>query len=666
MNQALYDLIRSKEHRTHRQAPLPPMADAFSRAGLTPAERMTRRFEALCAKEIPVILDESEQIVFLRTVPNLPDIFTEEEWADKKAHHFIHELGYISNLSPDYASVIAVGLDAVCENNEREETRRAVRALCTISDRYRDYARAIGREDIAAVLDVVPHKPAGTFREALQFLRILHFGIWLEGSYHNTLGRFDKYLYPYFRHDLDAGILTQEEAYALVCDFFLACNKDSDLYVGVQQGDNGQSLVLGGIDENGNDVWSDMSRICLRASERLCMIDPKINIRVNRCTPISVYEEGSRLTAVGLGFPQYSNDDIVIPGLERLGYAHEDAVNYAVAACWEFIIPRVGADIANIGALNFPAVIDIAMHRSLKTADSFDAFMDDVRVVIAEECTRIMDGVDAKGGVWFTPHPLLNTLFGCEIDRGAKYNNFGIHGTGVAIAADSLAVIRDHVFGDGRIGREALISACDSDFEGKPELLAFVRNECPKMGQDNPSVDALASDLLHTFAASLAGRKNCRGGIWRAGTGSAMFYLWHTEALGASPNGRRKGEPYGTNYSPALSTKSDGPLSLIRSFTRPDLSEVINGGPLTLEFHASVFSDPANLPKLARLVQFFVQSGGHQLQLNTVKKEVLLDAQAHPENYPHLIVRIWGWSAYFVELDRPYQDHVIARQEYLL
>ena len=145
-----------------------------------------------------------------------------------------------------------------------------------------------------------------------------------------------------------------------------------------------------------------------------------------------------------------------------------------------------------------------------------------------------------------------------------------------------------------------------------------------------------------------------------------MFYLWHTEALEASPNGRRKGEPYGTNYSPALSTKADGPISLIRSFTKPNLSEVINGGPLTLEFHASVFSDPDNLPKLARLVQFFILSGGHQLQLNTVSKEVLLDAQAHPENYPHLIVRIWGWSAYFVELDKPYQDHVIARQEYHL
>ena len=120
------------------------------------------------------------------------------------------------------------------ESGTSAETRRAVAALLELSDRYRDYARSIGREDVASVLDVVPHKPAVTFREALQLLRILHFGIWLDGSYHNTLGRFDKYLYLYYRHDIDAGILTDDSAYELVCDFFIACNKDSDLYVGVQ------------------------------------------------------------------------------------------------------------------------------------------------------------------------------------------------------------------------------------------------------------------------------------------------------------------------------------------------------------------------------------------------------------------------------------------------
>lgn len=664
MTETLYTMIRNRAHRAVRRAPLAEIAHEYARLGLSPIERMTRRFEMLCREEIPVILDAGEKILFVRTVPNLPDIFTEEEWAERHRDHFIHENGYLSNLSPDYATVIAKGLDAVRAETDCPETRRAIDALCNLSDRYRDYARENGREDAAAVLDVVPHYPARTFREALQFLRILHFGIWLEGSYHNTLGRFDKYMYPYYAHDTENG-MTEDEALDLVCDFFLACNKDSDLYTGVQQGDNGQSLVLGGTDADGREVYSDLSRLCLRASEKLNMIDPKINLRVNRNTPLSVYEEGSRLTAVGLGFPQYSNDDVVIPGLEKLGYAHEDAADYAVAACWEYIIPRVGADIANIGALNFPGVVDTALHHSLKNAETFDEFMADVRRAIGEACDAIIASVD-RADVLFTPHPLLNILFGCDISKGAKYNNFGIHGTGVAIAADSLAVLRDHVFGDKTISKEAILAACDNDFMGQEELLAFVRSECPKMGQDNDSVDEIACDLLHTFSLALRGKTNCRGGIWRAGTGSAMFYLWHADALGASPDGRRRGEPFGTNYSPALHTRTDGPISLIRSFTKPDLTETVNGGPLTLEFHTSVFRDPDNIPKLASLVRYFVSRGGHQLQLNTVSKETLLDAQAHPENYPHLIVRIWGWSAYFVELDKPYQDHVIARQEYSL
>ena len=145
-----------------------------------------------------------------------------------------------------------------------------------------------------------------------------------------------------------------------------------------------------------------------------------------------------------------------------------------------------------------------------------------------------------------------------------------------------------------------------------------------------------------------------------------MYYLWHAETIGASPDGRRKGEGLGTNYSPSLYARCAGPLSIVKSFTKPNLKRVINGGPLTLEFLSDTFSSPDATRKLALLVREYVRLGGHQLQLNTVAGETLRDAQKHPEKYQNLIVRIWGWSAYFVELDKPYQDHVIARAEYRL
>ena len=130
-----------------------------------------------------------------------------------------------------------------------------------------------------------------------------------------------------------------------------------------------------------------------------------------------------------------------------------------------------------------------------------------------------------------------------------------------------------------------------------------------------------------------------------------MFYLWHAAEIGASPDGRRKDEPFAANYSPSLFAKIDNPIGIVRSFTAPDLKKVCNGGPLTLEFDSGIFAEEENCTKVASLVRYFVQNGGHQLQLNAVNRDAL-------------IVRIWGWSAYFVELDKCFQDHVIRRQEY--
>ena len=213
---------------------------------------------------------------------------------------------------------------------------------------------------------------------------------------------------------------------------------------------------------------------------------------------------------------------------------------------------------------------------------------------------------------------------------------------------------------------EEYLAAVESDFAEDTELLSLLRNRAPKMGQNTGAPEKWAKKLLHTFASLLEGRVNCRGGCYRAGTGTAMYYLWHSDELGASPDGRRKGEPLGTNYSASLFAKLDGPVSIVDSFTSPDLTETVNGGPLTLEFQQKMFDAPDGVDKVAHLVRYFIRKGGHQLQLNAVSRDTLLDAQEHPEKYPHLIVRVWGWSAYFVELDKCYQDQVLRRQEYLL
>ena len=494
--------------------------------------------------------------------------------------------------------------------------------------------------------------------------RIINFAAWLEGNYHITMGRFDLYCWPYLQMDLQSGVHTEETALDLLCDFFLSFNKDTDLYFSILRGDNGQSITLGGIDRQGKPVFNTLSRLCLLASKRLQVIDPKINIRVDKTTPLEIYELGSELTAVGLGFPQYTNDDVVIPGFMKLGYSLEDARDYAIAACWEVIVPVVGSDIINVGAMSFAKVVDKAFHEALPGAQTFEDFYAAVRKGIQAECD-VLTG--AMRDLWFIPSPFYGMFFPFDdISQGGKYNNFGIHGTGVATAADSLAAIKKYVFEEKSITPAEYIAAVDADFEGFPELLAKLRYHTPKMGNDDDFVDDIAVRLLADFADALEDKRTCRGGRFRAGTGSAMYYLWHAEQIGASPDGRRKGEGLGTNYSASLYARNQGPFSIVKSFSKPDLTRTCNGGPLTLEFHSSTFHSREGIEKLALLVRSFITLGGHQIQLNTVDADTLKDAQANPEKYPQLIVRIWGWSAYFVELDKRFQDHVIARSEYRL
>lgn len=665
---ALKETQWARTHHQARRAPVEESALPYRDAALTDVRRTALRLKTALELETPYLFPQ-ELIAITRTVPNLPRIFDEAEWAKISGEHYIHELGNVSNLSPDYGRVIASGLLAIREKLGGGELHSAMRmsidAVLDLTRRYEQAAREAGDEALADVLARVPAHPAATFREALQSLRILHYAMWCEGDYHNTLGRFDQYMMPYLRADLDAGRETQESAFELLEAFFLACNRDSDLYPGMQQGDNGQSIVLGGMTPDGEDGYNLLSEMCLRASAELRLIDPKINLRVNRNTPLKVFELGTQLTKLGLGFPQYENDDVAIPGLTALGYAERDARDYAMAACWEFIIPGKGMEIPNIGALPFANTVDRVIRERLADCPDMDALRREIREAIF---ASVRETVAEKKNLYVIPSPYLSLFFdGCvekqrDISLGCTYNNWGLHGTGLAPAADMLSAVEQMVFG-GEISAQALIAAMDADFAGHEALHSRLKTACPKMGNDDDRADQYAVWLLGTFADSVAGLTNERGGCVRAGTGSAMYYIFHANELGATADGREAGVPLPANYAPSLNVKLNGPVSLIRSFTKPDLSRVINGGPLTIEFSDSVFTQAESITKVAQLVRLFVLRGGHQLQLNTVNHERLLDAQQHPENYRNLIVRVWGWSGYFVELDRCYQDHIIRRAE---
>jgi formate C-acetyltransferase len=335
------------------------------------------RVRRQCEAEL-VIIAPDERIVFTRTLPNVPPIYSSEEWAILTAGRTLHELGPVSNICADWSLLLSQGLigrkqvalstrDRLAEDPHAvdflDSVIETIDAVLELATRYGNEAHMQGQEEIADILAHVPAYPPRTFHEALQSLRLCQAVVWLSGNYHVGLGRFDQYMWPYLSEDLEAGRLTVETAEELLAEFFIALNKDSDLYPGVQQGDNGQSLTLGGVAPSGISSVNELTRMVLRVSRDVAMIDPKINLRISAQTDLELLTLATELTRIGLGFPQYSNDDVVIPALVSHGYTLEDARDYVVAACWEFIIPGRGMEVVNIGAVSFPAAFFIRRSR---------------------------------------------------------------------------------------------------------------------------------------------------------------------------------------------------------------------------------------------------------------------------------------------------------------
>lgn len=649
--------------------------------------KFARHFEYMCSIEEPIVFPD-EKITFTRTNRNAHTGYTSE---GIEREFDVHNKDYnpINNVCPDYGILLRKGLGGLKddiikgvdsaskkEKDFLEACLIVINAIEALVERYKNEAKRVNNNYVAELLNRVPMCPATSFAEALQSVRFVSAMFHMAGNYQLGFGRMDQYLIDFYVKDIEVGGLTREYAKQLIGEFFISLNRDSDLYFGIQQGDNGQSIMLGGVKKDGSNAINDLTYLFMEVSKELKLIDPKINLRIDSNTPRDLLKLGCELTKVGLGFPQYSNDEVVIPALVKAGYDLVDARDYTVAACWEFIIPGKGLDIVNQGAVSFPGAVDETLDKvNLNTVT-----IEEIDRLVKKNVYEQVQNILKKRNLYLLPSPLVSLFFEDtiiqkkDITESAKYRNRGIHGGGSANAADALFIIKKYIREDDRDKLSNLYKAARNNFEDSKELLDLVKNQMPKVGDANAEVDAELRNLFSWFADACEyfSTSDCRV---RAGTGTAQFYIWLTNqnydwiiapSVKATIDGRLAGEPFPSSLAPAQGVKVKGLLSVLKSFSAIDYLRVMNGGPITVEFSPVMLKNNEGLEKLVDVIRYFVQLGNQQLQLNVLDYKVLSDAMKHPERHTNLIVRVWGWSGYFCELAPEFQRQIINRHKYEL
>ncbi|HHV62413.1 MAG TPA: glycyl radical protein [Firmicutes bacterium] len=581
-------------------------------------------------------------------------------------------------------------------------------AVIELGPRYAELARKMAQDEsdrgrrlelmeIADICERVPAQPARTFREALQSLWLAHVALQCESNASSiSLGRLDQWLYPYYDSDLRSGILTRAEALELLSCFWIKCNE----IIMVRSTESAKhfagfpvnpTITIGGQTGDGLDASNDLSLLCLDATARVGLPQPNIAVRLHTKTPDSFLIRACEVIRLGMGLPHAYNDEVVIPALLNRGVALRDARDYAIVGCVEVSIPGKTYGLHDIALFNMVKALELAItggrcrltgeEVGMKTGDpyEFKSFADLEKAYMAQveyfashaiEASNVVDLAHAA----LAPTPLLSCLVDGCLERGmdvtaggARYNFSGIQGIGIANVADSLQAVKQLVFEEGRVSLREVLDALDRNFEGYDGLRETLLNCAPKFGNDDDNVDLLAARWASIFASCIEKGENPRGGRFQPGFYTVSAHVPLGEDVGATPDGRLAGEPLADGgLSPVRGRDRKGPTAVLKSLGKIDQVRASNGTLLNQKFLPSVLEGPEGIAKFAAFLRAFVALKVMQVQFNVVSAATLRDAQRNPDQYRGLVVRVAGYSAFFVDLNKVLQDDIIKRTEQTL
>ena len=540
--------------------------------------------------------------------------------------------------------------------------------------------------EIAEICRRVPEKPARTFREAMQ---AFWFAWIMISSPTDPGGRFDQFMYPFYKADLEAGRITPDEALELLENLKVktqACHtvRGAQIRDASSGGANWFNFTIGGVDENGNDATNDLTYLLIEASRETMLPNHTLSVRVHEGTPDKLMLKAMELVKTGIGMPAFVSDNEYINFFTEHGLSLQDARNYALSGCLDGNIPGK-TRIAGGGFIGNMQILDIFLHngfsrfgshkivddladvRGYATFEDFMAgFYDFHRFAIA----RFADLCNIKVNVnrRYNMEPFYSGLMEGCLENGKDIMDFKIGDydniqmvsmVGAINLVDALAAIKKLVFEEKKYTMDQLITALDADWEGYDAMREDFKN-APKYGNDDDYVDSIAVEYYNRFADDFEACDHPFGKFIVAGI-SITFHQMECKKTFASADGRKCGEILSDgSVSPEHGCDFNGPLAVMTSAMKIDQSRY-NATLMNLKFHPSALKTEEDLMKLASMTKTYLTNGGKHVQFNVVDRETLLQAQAHPEEYRDLIVRVAGYSAYFTTLTKLVQDEVIER-----
>jgi len=614
----------------------------------------------------------------------------------------------------DFKDEIAANLSALDYLNDAEATDKAEQwkamhiscdAVIVFAERHAELAEKLAAEEsdpertaelrkIAEVCRWVPAHAPRNLWEAIQMYWFVHLGTITELNGWDAMnpGHFDQHLAPFYYKEIAVGTLTRDEAKELISCFWIKVNNHpAPPKVGITARESGTyndftNINLGGVKSDGTDGTSEVSYIMLEVVEELHILQPGNSVHISAKTPDKFLHAAAHVIRQGHGYPSVFNPDIYILEMLRQGKSLQDAREGGCSGCIE--VGAFGKEAYLLtGYLNVPKIFEVTLNnginpmtgkmvgiqtgdpRTFKTYEElYDAFLKQLQFVVDQKMrvSNYIDRMFAK----YAPAPFLSVVIEDCIskgrdyyDGGPRYNTSYIQCCGLGTVTDSLSALKKHVFEDKTFSMERVLKAVLKNFEGEELLRQTIINRTPFFGNDDEYADTIAVKVYNDLVETIDGKPNIKpGGKYHLNMLSTTCHVYFGKVMGASPNGRLAGKSISDGTSPSHGADTHGPGAVVKSLTKFD--HVKSGGTLLNQrFLPSMMRKEEDIKKLGHLIRSYFTLGGHHIQFNVVDTATLLAAQACPEDYKDLLVRMAGYSDYFNDMNADLQQEVIERTE---